>query len=129
MNLIKKPIWWVLSSLGVSKAADLPPIPDAPQQRTPVRLTDPKHVTFSPAKEFIPDYEFGSNNIPNGSRTPTKLIRELTEMCPEQCSEQLMQLAKIVEDLREELADSKIENSRLIRENQILKGEESKEGK
>lgn len=35
-----------------------------------------------------------------------------------------MKLAKLVEDLKDELSDLQQENARLVKENKILKGEE-----
>lgn len=59
MSFLLKSLQEILSFFGISKQEDLPEIPDAPPEGTPVIKVsnlDSKHVTFSPAKEFIPEY-------------------------------------------------------------------------
>ena len=93
MSFIRKSIQEILGFFGISRQEDLPEIPDAPPEGTPVIKgadLDSKHVTFSPAKEFIPEYQFeGVPHSPLKGKTPQNLIKELQSICPEGCINKL----------------------------------------
>ena len=59
--------WWLMQLIGVYH--DLPRVPDASieaSQSTPNKPSTPlsrdKHVTFSPQRDYIPDYGFDTTN-------------------------------------------------------------------